>query len=47
MRLSNVCSRKRTERTPTRILAYCVMPNHWHFVLRPKGDGELTRFRAG
>jgi REP element-mobilizing transposase RayT len=32
------------QRTPTRILAYCVMPNHWHFVLRPKGDGELTRF---
>jgi putative transposase len=32
------------QRTPTRILAYCVMPNHWHFVLWPKADGELTRF---
>ena len=32
------------QRTPTRILAYCVMPNHWHFVLWPKGDSELTRF---
>ena len=28
----------------TRILAYCVMPNHWHFVLWPRHDGELTAF---
>jgi putative transposase len=26
------------------IYAYCVMPNHWHLVLGPKGDGELSRF---
>jgi putative transposase len=26
------------------ILAYCVMPNHWHLVLRPKRDGDLSRF---
>lgn len=32
------------ERYPTRILAYCVMPNHWHFVLWPREDGELTEF---
>jgi putative transposase len=32
------------QRAPTRILAYCVMPNHWHFVLWPKADVELTRF---
>jgi putative transposase len=30
--------------TPTRILAYCVMPNHSHFVLWPKADDELTAF---
>jgi putative transposase len=29
---------------PTRLLAYCVMPNHWHFVLWPQRDGELTAF---
>jgi putative transposase len=29
---------------PTRILAYCLMPNHWHFVLWPQEDGELTAF---
>jgi putative transposase len=32
------------ERYPTRILAYCLMPNHWHFVLWPGRDGELTDF---
>jgi putative transposase len=29
---------------PTRLLSYCVMPNHWHFVLWPQKDGELTAF---
>jgi putative transposase len=29
---------------PTRILASGVMPNHWHFVLWPRADGELTAF---
>jgi len=32
------------ERTPMRILAYCVMSNHWHLVLWPKKDGELSEF---
>src|SRR5258708_36947437 len=32
------------ERYPTRILAYCLMPNHLHFVLWPREDGELTDF---
>jgi REP-associated tyrosine transposase len=29
---------------PIGILAYCVMPNHWHFVLRPDQTGRLTDF---
>ena len=29
---------------PTRICAYCWMPNHWHFVLWPQHDGDLSRF---
>lgn len=29
---------------PMRILAYCVMPNHWHLLLWPSGDGDLSRF---
>lgn len=32
------------DRWPMRILAYCLMPNHWHFVLWPRKDGELTDF---
>ena len=27
-----------------RICAYCWLPNHWHFVLWPEGDGDLSRF---
>lgn len=29
---------------PTRILAWCLMRNHWHFVIWPQEDGELTAF---
>ena len=29
---------------PIRLLGYCLMPNHWHFVLWPKHEGELTAF---
>jgi len=32
------------ELVPTRLLAYCLMPNHWHLVLWPRRDGELARF---
>jgi len=31
-------------RLPTRLLGYCVMPNHWHLVLWPREDGELSEF---
>jgi len=32
------------ERTRTRLLAYCLMPNHWHLVVWPQADGELSQF---
>jgi putative transposase len=32
------------ERYPIRILTYCVLSNHWHFVVWPVGDGEVTDF---
>lgn len=32
------------ERYDMRILAYCIMPNHWHLVLYPKKDGDLSLF---
>jgi len=31
-------------RTPIRLLSYCLMPNHWHMVLWPFNDGDLSRF---
>jgi putative transposase len=31
-------------RHPIDILAWCLMKNHWHFVLRPRKDGDLTAF---
>ncbi len=27
-----------------RLLAYCAMPNHWHLVVWPRADGELSEF---
>ena len=27
-----------------RILAYTIMPNHWHLVLWPEGDDDLSNF---
>jgi putative transposase len=27
-----------------RILAYCIMPNHWHLVLYPRNDGDMSEF---
>ncbi len=32
------------ERHEMRLLSYCVMPNHWHLVLWPRNDGDLSRF---
>ncbi len=32
------------DRTGMRLLAYCVMPNHWHLVVWPREDGDLSRF---
>jgi len=29
---------------PMRILVYCLMPNHWHFVLWPELDDQLSDF---
>ena len=35
--------RQAGERTPgVRLLAYCLMPNHFHLALWPREDGELS-----
>ena len=30
--------------SPVRILAYCLMPNHFHLVVWPREDGDLSRW---
>jgi putative transposase len=32
------------ERHPLRILAWCLMRNHWHFVVWPREEGEVTDY---
>jgi len=32
------------ERMSMRLLAYCIMPNHWHLVVWPRKDGDLSQF---
>ncbi|MEK7568645.1 MAG: transposase [Patescibacteria group bacterium] len=32
------------EKFSMRILAYCLMPNHFHLVLYPKNDGDMGKF---
>jgi putative transposase len=36
--------RQAGERTPMRLLAYCLMPNHFHLALWPRGDGDLSDY---
>lgn len=31
-------------RVRMRLLAYCLMPNHFHLALWPRGEGDLSRF---
>ncbi|MHC4067564.1 MAG: transposase [Planctomycetota bacterium] len=32
------------ERLPMRVLAFCLMPNHFHLALQPHGNGDLSRW---
>jgi putative transposase len=29
---------------PMRLLAFCVMPNHWHLLVWPHADGDLSEY---
>ncbi|MCX7414340.1 MAG: transposase [Planctomycetia bacterium] len=29
---------------PMRVCGYCLMPNHWHMLLWPEHDGEVSSF---
>jgi len=32
------------EKHDMRVLAYCIMPNHFHLILQPRKDGDLQKF---
>lgn len=32
------------ERMAMRVLGYCLMPDHWHLVLWPRHNGDLSEF---
>jgi putative transposase len=32
------------EKHPIRILSYCILSNHWQFVVWPEADGQLSEF---
>ena len=32
------------QKKPMRVLSFCLMPNHWHFLLWPEADGDLGNF---
>lgn len=36
--------RRAAARTPMRVLAYCLMPNHWHLVLWPWHDNAVSAY---
>lgn len=38
--------REAKQRVPMRILGWCLMNNHWHLVLWPREDGDLSAFMA-
>jgi len=38
------CANDALKRSSVDIFAFCIMPNHFHFVLRPTSDRDLTHF---
>jgi putative transposase len=36
--------RQADAQVPMRLLAFCLMPNHWHLVLWPRQDGDLSHY---
>jgi putative transposase len=36
--------RETLDESPMRVCAYLLMPNHWHLLVWPAGDGDLAAF---
>jgi putative transposase len=43
-RLFRMLLREASRRFPVRVLAYCIMPNHWHLVLWPLAPDSVSAF---
>ena len=39
--------RQAVARFDMRLLAYCLMPNHFHLLLWPREDGDVSAFMRG
>ena len=38
------CLEETKELFPLDIFSFCIMPNHWHFAIRPTQNGDMGRF---
>jgi putative transposase len=38
------CVFRALQKVPVSLLAYCIMPNHFHLVVQPVADGQLSSF---
>ena len=36
--------REGKEKASIELFGFCLMPNHWHLVVRPRGDGDLAAY---
>ena len=34
------------QKADIKVMGFCLMPNHWHLVLRPRGDGDLAAYMS-
>lgn len=39
--------RKYSHRFKVKVIAYCLLPNHFHFALKPLMDGSIPKFMQG
>ena len=42
----DTCLGQAVDRFEPRLLAYCLLPKHWHLVMTPRKDGDLSKLMA-
>jgi len=38
------CLEETLEKHPLDIFSFCIMPNHWHFAVKPRQNGDMGKF---